>query len=147
MKYVFTFILSIAMHAVFGQVADTVKSQQAADANIVDKRPVYAGCNSASSNEELLACMNQGIIKLIEENFKFPKDARKAKKQGKILVSYVVEKDGRISNVTIVKGVFPSLDTEAIRVVKLIPRFDAAAINEGKKVRMQYTVPINVSLQ
>jgi protein TonB len=66
--------------------------------------------------------------------------------QGKVYVNFVIEKNGKVSNVTIARGVDALIDNEAIRVIKLLPKFTPAK-QRGKPVRMQYTVPINARLQ
>jgi protein TonB len=66
--------------------------------------------------------------------------------QGKVFVSFVVDTNGSISNVKITRGVDPSLDKEAIRVVKSMPKWIPGKQN-GQAVRVSFTVPINFVLQ
>ena len=66
--------------------------------------------------------------------------------QGKVYVNFVIEKNGRVSSVTIARGVDKLIDDEAIRIIRKLPRL-SPAMNNGKAVRMQYTVPINASLK
>ncbi len=113
---------------------------------VVENKPVYPGCEKYATEDEKFQCFNQSIIKHINKNFKFPEMARQMGIQGRIYVNFVVEKNGSISNVTIARGVDKLLDDEAMRVVKLLPKFQPAK-QRGKPVRMQYTVPINAKLQ
>lgn len=87
----------------------------------------------------------QGMMKFLIENISYPKDAQEKKISGRVLVTFVVEKDGSISNVETVKSVFPSLDDEAVRVVKSMPNWKPGKQN-GKVVRVKYTLPISFSL-
>lgn len=85
------------------------------------------------------------LMKWLQDNMKYPKEAQDAKQQGRVIVSFVVEKDGSITNVRVVKSVTPSLDEEAIRVVKAMPKWNPGMQN-GEPVRVNYTVPILFSL-
>lgn len=81
----------------------------------------------------------------LKKNLSYPKEAKKNKIEGKVIVSFVIEKDGSISNVSIVQSVHPSLDEEAVRVVKLLGKFQPAYL-EGNPVRFYYKLPITFSL-
>lgn len=81
------------------------------------------------------------MMKWLTDNMKYPKEAQDAKQQGRVIVSFVVEKDGSISDVHPVKTVAPSLDEEAIRVVKAMPNWSPGMQN-GEPVRVKYNVPI-----
>lgn len=85
------------------------------------------------------------LMKWLQDNMKYPKEAQDAKQQGRVIVSFVVEKDGSITNVRVVKSVTPALDEEAIRVVKAMPKWNPGMQN-GEPVRVNYTVPISFQL-
>jgi protein TonB len=146
MKYILATFLSFSMLAVFAQEADTTMAEEAINFAVVDKFPVFPGCNPEAEKSEVFNCMQAGIIRVIQENFKYPEDAQKKKKEGKVYVNFVIEKNGKVSSVNVARGVYLSLDMEAVRVIKLLPKFDEPAYVKGKKVRMQYTVPINAKL-
>lgn len=88
----------------------------------------------------------QAMLSFLQENITYPKDAQGKKISGRVLVTFVVEKDGSISNVETVKSVFPSLDEEAVRIVKGMPNWKPGKQN-GKVVRVKYTLPISFSLK
>ena len=88
----------------------------------------------------------QAMLSFLQENITYPKDAQEKKISGRVLVTVVVEKDGSISNVETVKSVFPSLDEEAVRIVKAMPNWKPGKQN-GKVVRVKYTLPISFSLK
>lgn len=71
---------------------------------------------------------------------RYPEDAKEAGVQGKVYLSFVVEKDGSISNVNVIRGVYPSLDQEAIRVVKTMPKWNPGKQN-GRVCRTAYNLP------
>ena len=86
------------------------------------------------------------LISYLQNNIKYPKDAEKQKVEGRVLVQFVVETDGIISDVKVAKEVFPSLDAEGIRVVQAMPKWTPGK-HKGKSVRVQYTLPIVFSLK
>ena len=82
----------------------------------------------------------------VAKNVRYPMIAQENNIQGKVFVQFVVEKDGSVSNVKVAKSVDPSLDKEAIRVVKAMPKWEPAKLR-GKPVRVSCTIPIGFSLQ
>lgn len=86
------------------------------------------------------------VQKWIMKNVKYPMIAQENNIQGKVFVQFVIEKDGSVSDVKVARSVDPSLDKEAIRVVKAMPKWKPGK-QRGKPVRVSYTVPINFQLQ
>ncbi|MBO4645741.1 MAG: TonB family protein [Bacteroidales bacterium] len=74
-------------------------------------------------------------------NCQYPQEAIEQGQQGVVMIEFVVEKDGTISNITVQRGVCEALDEEAIRVVKAMPRWKPADDN-GRKCRSYYTIPV-----
>ena len=88
----------------------------------------------------------QELYKFIAENLKYPAEAHENGIQGRTVVRFIVEKDGSVSNVDILKGFDANCDKEAVRVVQSLPNFKPGMQN-GKPVRVYYTLPINFVLQ
>jgi len=86
------------------------------------------------------------MIEFLQTNLNYPKDAKKQKVGGRVLVMFVVETDGSMSNVRVAKKIFPSLDAEALRVVKAMPKWNPGK-EKGKPVRVNFTIPIVFSLK
>ena len=86
------------------------------------------------------------VQKWIAKHVKYPMIAQENNIQGKVFVQFVIEKDGSVSDVKVARSVDPSLDKEAIRVVKAMPKWKPGK-QRGKPVRVSYTVPINFQLQ
>jgi protein TonB len=82
----------------------------------------------------------------IANEIKYPVIAQENGIQGKVYVTFVVGKDGKVSNATIARGVDPSIDKEALRVVNTLPAWKPGK-QRGKPVNVSYTVPINFVLQ
>lgn len=86
------------------------------------------------------------LFKYISQNIQYPAIAKENGIQGKVFIQFVVGKDGSITNVTVLRGVDPSLDKEAVRVVKSMPKWKPGK-QRGKPVYVRYQVPINFKLQ
>ena len=86
------------------------------------------------------------MMRFVSDNIRYPKDAMEAKKEGRALVEFVIETDGSITDVSVVKEVYPSIDAEAIRVVKSMPKWTPGE-QDGEKVRVKFTMPIAFKLQ
>ena len=89
----------------------------------------------------------QALFKYLSENVKYPAIAQENGIQGRVICQFVVNKDGKIVDVEVVRsGGDPSLDKEAIRVIKSMPPWKPGK-QRGKAVRVKYTVPVNFRLQ
>ena len=89
----------------------------------------------------------QGVLmKYLAANIKYPASAVKAKKQGRVIVTFIVQKDGSITHAKIAKSIDPELDAEALRIVKGMPKWTPGTQN-GKPVSVRYMVPVKFSLQ
>jgi protein TonB len=100
---------------------------------IVENMPVYPGGKEALRND-------------IAKAVKYPEEAKKEKIQGKVYVSFVVDKDGKVVSPKIERGVSPSLDKEALRVIKSLEKEWKPGSQRGIKVKVQFTLPINFAL-
>lgn len=98
----------------------------------VEKMPEFPGGDMA-------------MMEFLSKNIKYPVEAQKKELQGRVVVSFVVEKDGSLSDVKVAKSVDPQLDEEALRVVKSMPNWTPGMQN-GKAVRVKYYVPISYRL-
>lgn len=117
------------------QVINQVKSDPQQDEVLVtvDEMPEYPG----------------GIVALqsfMAQTVRYPVEAQRKGIQGRVYVNFVVEKDGTVGVVKIARGVDSDLDAEAIRVVKLLPKWKPGK-QKGKLVRVSYTVPIKFAFR
>ena len=99
---------------------------------VVEQMPVFPGGDL-------------GLMKFIQKMVKYPPIAKENDITGKVYVTYVVNKKGKVTSVKVVRGVDKYLDAEAVRVVKLLP-YTTAGKQRGKPVNVQYTIPINFTL-
>ena len=86
-----------------------------------------------------------GLMKFIQKNVRYPAIAKEYNITGKVYVSFIVDKQGSVTNVNIVRGVDKNLDAEALRVVSLLPKYKPGK-QRGKAVRVMFTIPINFTL-
>ena len=86
------------------------------------------------------------LNKWLSQNIRYPEAAQQNGVSGRVVVRFVVEKDGSISGVSVLKGVDKDLDNEAIRVVKRMPKWQAGK-NNGQAVRSYFTLPVTFKLQ
>lgn len=100
---------------------------------VVEQMPMYPGGDAA-------------LMGYLRDNIHYPTIAAENGVQGRVVVGFVVERDGSITDVNILRGVDPSLDREAMRVVKSMPRWNPGKQN-GSAVRVKYQVPVSFRLQ
>ncbi len=100
---------------------------------VVEQMPMYPGGDAA-------------LMGYLRDNIHYPTVAAENGVQGRVVVGFVVERDGSITDVNIIRSVDPSLDREAMRVVKSMPRWTPGKQN-GSAVRVKYQVPVTFRLQ
>ena len=88
----------------------------------------------------------QKLMEFVGKNIKYPQIARETGIQGRVFVNFVVEPDGSVSNVSVLRGIGGGCDEEAMRVVKSMPKWKPGK-QRGKAVRVQYMLPVNFRLQ
>ena len=106
------------------------------------KDPVYDVCEVLPEYPGGMEAM----MKFVSENIKYPAEAHTKGIQGRVLISYVVEKDGSLSNIHVVRSVDPLLDAEALRVANLMPKWKPGK-QGGKPVRVKFVLPVTFKLQ
>lgn len=101
--------------------------------DVVEQMPEYPGGMEA-------------MIEFLYTNIKYPEDAIKQNIGGRVMVMFVIEPDGSVTNVRVAKKVFPSLDAEAVRVVKTMPKWKPGK-EKGRAVRVNFTIPVIFSIK
>jgi TonB family protein len=86
------------------------------------------------------------FVDYLGNNIQYPTDARQSNTQGRVIVSFVVEKDGKVSQVKVLRSVSPTIDAEAVRVIKNSPRWKPGK-QFGREVSVAYSVPVNFTLR
>jgi protein TonB len=88
----------------------------------------------------------QAMMKFVSENVQYPEKAKEKEISGRVLVGFIVEKDGSVNEVKIVRGIGGGCDEEAVRVVKAMPKWKPGK-QDGKTVRVSYTMPFFFKMQ
>ena len=86
------------------------------------------------------------LLKFLQDNLKYPENAMKNNVQGRVIVQFVVEKDGTLTEFKVARSVDPDLDAEALRVLQIMPKWKPG-MQRGKIVRVKFTVPVSFKLQ
>jgi len=89
----------------------------------------------------------QGLGQFLASTLRYPVDAQKQGQQGRVFVSFIVCTDGTLCDYEVMKGVSPSVDQEALRVVKAMSGKWTPGVQRGERVRVKYNLPINFTLQ
>lgn len=131
-------LIMMSLMALFGLSTVSAQKTVVAEKNqkvfdVVEQMPEYPGGMSA-------------LLDFLMQNVKYPEDAEKQKIEGRVIATFIVETDGSVSQVEVVKPVFPSLDAEAVRVLSSMPKW-VPGKQSGKVVRVKYTVPISFNLK
>ena len=119
-------------------VAPVMKQEEESDEErqifmVVESMPEFPGGESA-------------LYKYLAENIKYPQMAKESGIQGRVFVTFVVERDGSVTDVRVLRGIGGGCDEEAIRVVKGMPKWSPGK-QRGKPVRVQYNLPVKFTLQ
>lgn len=94
---------------------------------------------------EIMPKFNGDVNEFLSKNIRYPSIAVEIGLQGRVTCQFVINKDGSIEDVQVVRSVDPSLDKEAMRVIKLMPKWQPG-IQNGKPVRVKYYLPVNFKL-
>lgn len=118
--------------AIIGNPASAAENMELHTLDGIENYPEFPGGHSA-------------FIKFLSRNLKYPGIAVEKGIEGKVLISFIIEKNGRLSNIKILRGIGYGCDEEAIRVLEKSPEWKPGIQNK-QKVRVAYTLPINFSL-
>ena len=86
-----------------------------------------------------------GMMSYLSDNIKYPAEAHKKGIEERVITNFVVNKDGSVSDVVIVRGIDPLLDAEAVRVITLMPKWEPG-MQKGKNVNVRFTLPVKFSI-
>ncbi len=115
-----------------GENADAVETQGKDDSQkvfeVVEKMPEFPGGK-------------QGMLNWLKKNIRYPKEALKKKIEGRVIVTFVVNEKGKVVEPTIVRGIDPLLDNEALRLIKQMPKWKPGE-EKGEPVRVKFTLPV-----
>lgn len=151
----FLFSCSKTEEAPVEKKSETITEEQTLGFAEADSPPLFPDCDPNASKEEKVACFQKGIIKHVQQNFKYPEKAQELKMEGKVYVGFVVDEAGNITNTEIKRGLTANTEAEEEAVLetdehvkgmmKSLPRL-APAIKDGKRVAVSFVLPVNMKL-
>jgi protein TonB len=113
----------------------------------IDEPPLFPGCEDFSlSKQDLKNCSDKMMLEFVYGRVKYPSKARKKGIEGTVYVKFVLEKDGEITNIEIVRDIGAGCGKEVERVVNLMPNWIPGK-DKGKPVRVQFNLPVNFKLE
>lgn len=153
------FVLPAFALLVAGNISCSQDASQTEDAKEEVVAPVSPEAKEApadsTAKEEVFMVVEQmpeypggmkEMLKFLQENVKYPENAMKNNVQGRVIVQFVVEKDGTPTEFKVLRSVDPDLDAEALRVMKAMPKWKPG-MQKGQVVRVKFTVPVSFKLQ
>ena len=153
------FVLPAFALLVAGNISCSQDASQTEDAKEEVVAPVSPEAKEASADstakEEVFMVAEQmpefpggmkELLKFLQDNLKYPENAMKNNVQGRVIVQFVVEKDGTLTEFKVARSVDPDLDAEALRVLQTMPKWKPG-MQRGKIVRVKFTVPVSFKLQ
>ena len=125
-------LLSMGMtYAVNGRSADQVVEDEEVFQN-VDKKPEFPGGQSA-------------LDRFIKNHLRHPVSVREGDLNGRVVCEFVVNKDGSVSDIEVVRSNYPTMNDEVVRMLQEMPRWEPGELN-GESVRVRYTLPVQFHL-
>lgn len=113
---------------------------------VEEVNPTFQGCEGGNLSEEgLKKCSDQKFLQYIYKNLKYPRKARAKGVQGRAIIRFVVDKDGKTKELKVLNGVSKEIQNAALEVIKTLPRWNPGTQN-GKPVRVLYYLPIEFKL-
>ncbi len=131
-KYTLIFLLLLSSAGIKAQTINIVKTGPAPAVKAIDVEPEFPGGTKA-------------FYKFISQSITFPADVDPEQVQGVVTLSMAIEKDGRLTDIKILKGLTPTMDTETLRIMNTCPRWKPGS-QHGETIRVRYTFNINYSL-
>lgn len=88
----------------------------------------------------------KALYMFIAQNIRYPKNSRAMGIQGKVIVSFIVEEDGSIGHIRVLRSVWDDIDAEAVRIISKLPKWNPG-LQDGKPVKVVYSIPISFSIK
>lgn len=106
-----------------------------------DEMPRFPGCEAVETPEGRKSCSYEKLILFMQKNIKYPAEAKKNRTEGKVIVTFKVEKDGTIKEAAVKSGIGNGCDKEALRVINVMPKW-IPGTKDGQPVAVEMALPI-----
>ena len=130
MKKLLFFLVALMVASV--SVAQNQENPEKRVFDVVETMPEFPGGSA-------------GLMKWLSDNVKYPAKAEESGIQGRVVCTFVIERDGSVTDVRVARSIDPLLDNEAVRVLSKMPKWNPGT-QGGKPVRVKYTVPVTFRL-
>ena len=144
MRNILLLLLSVfAINLAFAQdiPEEVAEEQEVTVFMVVENMPIFSKDCLSESSDETIDCTNKKVQEYVSQ-VDYPQEAIDKDIEGKVFVSFTVEKDGSIGDVMLLRGVDPLLDNAALDHIKNMPAFYKPGFQRGKEVRVKYNFPI-----
>jgi protein TonB len=113
---------------------------------VVEDQPAFPGCEGISDKAAKKKCADEKMLQFIYGNIKYPAIARENGVEGMVVVKFVVEKDGSITQAEVVRDIGAGCGAEALKVVNMMPKWEPGK-QRGRAVRVQFNLPVKFKLE
>lgn len=145
MRNIIYFIIFLtSFNSSYSQVKPEKNNEEEILITFIEDIPVYPGCEEVNKDYRM-NCFNLKIQQHFKKHFKYPKKALKKGISGRVMISFIINREGNIENIT-TTGAPEILMNEAKRIVSLLPKFKPGYLN-GELVRVQYSMPLTFRLR
>lgn len=139
----FLFCSQILLGQTRNEILEKDSAVQVADSPL-ERYPCFQKCCDLPVSK-ISTCTNKVIMEHIADNFEIPQGAMDRGVEGTIYVKFVIRKSGKVSDVTILKGIDDECNAAAVKVVSSLPMFNPAITKDGKIVSVMFVVPIRLA--
>jgi TonB family protein len=131
-----------------GEVVEVLAGEKPALSRLVERMPLFAGCGdyTEATYEEVKRCADRSMLEFIYGSIRYPARARNNEVEGMGIISFVVEKDGSVGELKVVRGLNVDISQEMIRVASMMPDWIPGRV-DGKNVRVQFNLPVKFKLE
>ena len=132
--------------AAVGYAVDSVEKQPAANMDVTAENLIQGEVYDMVEVAPQFPGGSKELMSWLGQNLRYPVKAQEAGKQGRVVLQFVITKEGKVADIKVMRGVSPELDEEAVRVVKAMPAWTPGK-QDGQAVNVRYTLPVTFRLQ
>ena len=112
----------------------------------IEVMPLFPGCEETEAYDERKQCAEKALLYFIYGNIRYPERSRQQDVEGMAVISFVVEKNGSISNEKVIRGLNSDITAELYRIVKMMPNWSPGMV-QGEPVRVSFNLPVRFKLE
>lgn len=113
---------------------------------IVEQVPYLSSCKGIVDDEERTNCSTKALLEYVYSNIKYPKLAREYGVEGQVIAQFVVDENGDVTDIEIIRGICQDMKEECLKIVQSLPSWEPG-MQAGKPVKVKYTLPIKFKLE